>query len=74
MASGADDGALAVSPHDHQGIIVIIVVTCIVWTVLVMCIRLFSRFHFNGVFSWDDALVVLGTAGQPCFQLSVNTN
>ena len=67
MASGDGDGRLTASSHNHQGIIVVIVVTCIVWTVLFMCIRLYSRFNFSGAFSWDDALVLLGTAGQPCF-------
>lgn len=57
----ASAGNLAVTASDHGAYIVIAAVLGVTWSVLVLAIRLYIRFHLNGPFGPDDAAASFGT-------------
>ena len=62
MSSGNDGAQMVLSSSDRGAIVVITVVTCVVWTVLAICVRLSWRLHLKGSLGLDDMSVVLAMA------------
>lgn len=70
MPSSNDGGPyLAVTSDDHRAIVVIIVVTCVTWSVMVMGARLIWRLHQKSDFGLDDTVALLGTVSLPRSQM-----
>ncbi|KAM3508352.1 hypothetical protein MY11210_006751 [Beauveria gryllotalpidicola] len=61
MAGAGVNNHLPAGPDDHRAYIVIVAVVGIIWSVLVLCIRVFIRVRLTRPFGSDDAAASLAT-------------
>lgn len=60
-AAGIIPNHMAAGPDDRRAYIVIVAVVGLVWSLLVLCIRVFIRLRLSGPFGADDAAASLAT-------------
>ncbi|KAK8142618.1 hypothetical protein G3M48_008510 [Beauveria asiatica] len=61
MAGAGVNNHLPAGPDDHRAYIVIVAIVGLIWSVLVLCIRVFIRVRLTGPFGSDDAAASLAT-------------
>ncbi|KAM3506892.1 hypothetical protein MY10362_002079 [Beauveria mimosiformis] len=61
MAGAGVNNHLPAGPDDHRAYIVIVAIVGLIWSVLVLCIRIFIRVRLTGPFGSDDAAASLAT-------------
>ncbi|KAJ4144376.1 hypothetical protein LMH87_003260 [Akanthomyces muscarius] len=61
MASAGVDDHMVVGPDDHRAYIVITAIVGLIWSVLVLCIRIFIRTRLTGPLGLDDAAATIAT-------------
>ncbi|TQV94294.1 MFS transporter [Cordyceps javanica] len=66
MADAGVNDHMVVSPDDHRAYIVITAIVGLVWSILVLCIRVFIRTRLSGPFGSDDAAASLATLVAVC--------
>lgn len=62
--AGANDH-MVVSPDDHRAYVVIACILGLIWSALVILIRIFIRLQLTGPFGTDDAAACLATVCAP---------
>ena len=67
MSSGDGGGRLVISSGNHEAYIVMTAVVGVIWTGLVLCIRMYLRLRLNGPFGLDDAAALVGSVRQYLF-------
>ncbi|EGX93900.1 hypothetical protein CCM_02170 [Cordyceps militaris CM01] len=65
-AAGIIPNHMAAGPDDRRAYIVIVAVVGLVWSLLVLCIRVFIRLRLSGPFGADDAAASLATIIAVC--------
>ncbi len=65
MAGAGVNDHMVVGPDDHRAYIVITAIVGLIWSVLVLCIRIFIRVRLTGPFGLDDAAAAIATVCAP---------
>ncbi|KAH8709471.1 hypothetical protein HC256_009391 [Beauveria bassiana] len=71
MAGVGVNNHLPAGPDDHRAYIVIVAIVGLIWSVLVLCIRVFIRVRLTGPFGSDDAAASLATLIGVCQSATV---
>lgn len=65
MASAGVNDHMVVGPDDHRAYIVITAIVGLIWSVLVLCIRIFIRTRLTGPLGLDDVAATIATVCAP---------